>query len=295
MMGTKMLKQLRDAISTLNPHDVREAANRPVSVELVASTPAMYDEMERFFIPPGLSDAKRQQSQGVVFRATEGRPAGIVQIYYEGLPHGPEAFTFYRTEPHRTIEEILDARDDLSIALARRVPAFRDPVVARTTWNVSRENALFSLATAVPSIVPFLSLPWAVGEFASDTAFLTMNQIRMAFLIAAASDRTVGYKEQRTEIASLFAGAFGWRALARELIGKIPMGGGLVPKAAISFAGTYVVGLSLDRYYRLGRGYTKEERKSAYDSALEKGKAIASSLLDNYRNRNQPVGTTSAR
>ncbi len=69
--------------------------------------------------------------------------------------------------------------------------------------KVAKENALFSLATALPDIVPFISLPWAVGEFASDTAFLTANQIRMAFLLAAANDRDVGYHEQRGEIASI--------------------------------------------------------------------------------------------
>ena len=43
----------------------------------------------------------------------------------------------------------------------------------------------------------------------------------------------MGYGEQKTEVASITAGAFGWRAVARELAGKIPLGGGLVPKAAI--------------------------------------------------------------
>ena len=92
-----------------------------------------------------------------------------------------------------------------------------------------------------------IELPWAIGEFASDTAFLTMNQIRMAFLIAAASDRPIGYREQRSEIASIVAGAFGWRALARELVGKVPFGGGLIPKAGIAYAGTFAVGRLPDR------------------------------------------------
>ena len=103
-----------------------------------------------------------------------------------------------------------------------------------------------------------------MGEFASDTAFLTANQIRMAFLLAAANDRDIGYHEQRGEIASIILGAFGWRALARELVGKIPWGGGLVPKAAIAYAGTRVVGMSLERYYRLGKAYTRAERRLAY-------------------------------
>ena len=104
-------------------------------------------------------------------------------------------------------------------------------------------------------------------------------------MIAAASDRVVGYREQKAEIASLFAGAFGWRALARELMSKIPMGGGIIPKAAISFAATYVVGLSLDRYYRVGFGLTPGERQQAYQQAIEKGKQIAASLLNSHRPR----------
>jgi hypothetical protein len=150
-------------------------------------------------------------------------------------------------------------------------------------FNVSKENAVFSVATSVPALMPILAVPWAVGEFASDTAFLTMNQIRMAFMLAAAHDEVVGYRQQKAEIASMFAGAFGWRAIARELIGIIPMGGGIVPKAGIAFAGTYVVGLSLTKFYRMGSAMTPAERKQAYRAALERGKTIAAELLSAYK------------
>jgi hypothetical protein len=112
-----------------------------------------------------------------------------------------------------------------------------------------------------------------------------MNQVRMAFQIAGASDRNIGYREQRSEMASLVAGAFGWRALARELVGHIPMGGGLIPKAAVAFAGTYVVGASLERYYRIGYGLTREERKAAYENAFERGKSVARAFLEARRSR----------
>src|SRR3954451_25334383 len=161
--------------------------------------------------------------------------------------------------------DILERHTDLKLALAPVFIPFRKLVCDSIIFSVAKENPLFSVATSVPTLMPILALPWAVGEFASDTAFLTMNQIRMAFMLAAANDRTVGYREQKSEIASLFAGAFGWRAIARELIGKIPLGGGLLPKAAIAFAGTYVVGMSLERYYRLGYGFTPEERRTVYE------------------------------
>lgn len=85
------------------------------------------------------------------------------------------------------------------------------------------------------------------------------------------------------ELASIAAGAFGWRAIARELIGKIPLGGGLIPKAAISFAGTYVVGLSLERLHRTGNSLNRNETRDAYAVALEKGKGIARSLISSIR------------
>ena len=106
-----------------------------------------------------------------------------------------------------------------------------------------------------------------------------MNQIRMAFLIAAASDSPIGYREQKAEIASMVAGAFGWRALARELVGKIPFGSGLIPKGAVAFAGTYVVGRSLEKYHSFGYGLTREERRDAYDDALKRGRGVAERLM----------------
>src|SRR5206468_3420059 len=152
---------------------------------------------------------------------------------------------------------------DLAIPLARNLIGFRAEVSRRIIKKVAKENAVFALATAVPDIIPFVSLPWAIGEFASDTAFLTANQIRMAFILAAANDHDLGYREQKGEIGSIVLGAFGWRAMARELVGKIPMGGGLIPKAAIAYAGTRVVGLSLERFYRIGQAYTRDERRAA--------------------------------
>jgi hypothetical protein len=143
---------------------------------------------------------------------------------------------------------------------------------------------LFSISTALPDVIPnLIELPWAVAEFASDTAFLTMNQVRMAFLIAAASDRPVGYVEQKSEIATVIGSAFGWRALARQLVGKVPFGGGLLAKAAIAYAGTKVLGLSLNHLYSIGFTYTREERDKLYADAFRQGKKVAARILSYLR------------
>jgi uncharacterized protein (DUF697 family) len=106
-----------------------------------------------------------------------------------------------------------------------------------------------------------------------------MNQVRMAFLIAAASDGDIGYSQQKGQIGSIVAAAFGWRAVARELAGKIPLGGGLISKGLVSFAGTYAVGKGLERYFRIGRRLTRKEKREFYAEAFEKGRSAVEKMV----------------
>jgi hypothetical protein len=280
-MSLNLFKTVKDAIAHLNPHDIREEADRPLRVGLFANSNRAYQQMEAYFTPGSLSPGRREQATQVIQRA--GGSAYDVEIFSEELRPSQGGFTFYLNSPEQTVKNILKAQPHLGVGLAKHLEPFQKPVAGHIIRLVSRENALFSLATAIPDVVPFLSLPWAVGEFASDTAVLTANQIRMAFILAAASDREVGYREQRGEIATILLGAFGWRAIAREVVGKIPFGGGLIAKAAVAYAGTRVVGLSLERYYRVGYHYTRAERTAAYQDALERGKTIAGSILNTIK------------
>jgi hypothetical protein len=290
MRAARVLMQVRDAIAHLNPHEVKEDAELRFTIQLFAKTPEAYAELESFFAPDKVfTEARRHQTASLVHRGSEYSSGTVIRVFEEGLTQEASDFVYRRADPNQVVCDILERHPDLKLSLARGLCPFREPVTKSVIWNVSKENALFSVATAVPSMLPLVSLPWAVGEFASDTAFLTANQIRMAFMLAAASNRTVGYKQQRAEIASLFAGAFGWRALARELVGKIPMGGGLIPKAAIAFAGTYVVGASLERYYRVGYGYTQAERREVYEQMLERGKEVAAALISRNAGRRSVV------
>jgi uncharacterized protein (DUF697 family) len=280
MNPARMLLQIRNALGNLNPNEVRELARKPVTLDLAASSPRIHEEMANYFAPEPTSP---QGGAPTVIDVAHGTQDTVIRIVEEGLPQAAGAFIYRRNKPQQVICDIIEAHPDLRVALARKYTAFRKPVSENIIFNVSKENALFSVATSVPTLMPILAAPWAVGEFASDTAFLTMNQIRMAFMLAAAHDEVVGYREQKSEIASMFAGAFGWRAIARELIGIIPLGGGIIPKAGIAFAGTYVVGLSLEKYYTMGQGLTPEQRKQAYRDALTRGKTIATDLLNAYK------------
>jgi hypothetical protein len=282
-MSLQVLKEIRNAVANLNPNEVQAAAERPVSIGLVASSAAGFEALEEFLLPSQkLSYRKRVSAAPMLYRAGDPNlPEHFDVVLYEpGLRCPENAFQFDPEQPEQTVRAILAKNDDLGLALARNFHPFRQPVVDRIVYTVSRDNALFALVTALPDVIPsIIELPWSVTEFASDTAFLTINQIRMAFLIAAASDKPVGYSLQKGEIAGIVTGAFGWRALARELVGKIPFGGGLIPKGAIAFAGTYVEGLGLDRLFRLGYGLSSEERRNSYQEAFERGKGIVEMVV----------------
>ncbi len=262
-------------------------AERALVIRLAAKSVDDYETMESFLCAGPASPKKRVEQSSYIFRAEDGQlpEKGDLDIVMEGVDAPEGAFIFHPDHPAQLVSEVLAAKQDLGLPLARCFARFRKPVTDRIISNVSKENAMFCVLTAAPNLAPGLSLPWAVPEAVSDATVLTINQIRMAFMLAAASDRPVGYREQKAEVGALIAGALGWRALAREMVGKIPFGGGLIPKAGIAFAGTYVAGLSLERLYRVGYGLTRAERRLAYGEALDRGREVATTLLDGWRAR----------
>jgi len=279
------LTNIKKALTTLNPKQIRELSEQPARIALHAPDDEAFRKMENFFLQD-LSPARRRESTLLLMRAADPArtPSADLEFYDPAMIAPAGAYVFEPDRTHRLVQKILVKRPELGIPLAKSFVPFRHPFVERTIAKTARENALFSVATALPDIVPsIIELPWAVAEFASDTAFLTMNQVRMAFVLGAASDREIGYVEQKAELATVIGSAFGWRALARQLVGKIPFGGGLLAKAAVAYAGTKVLGLSLDHYYRIGFTYTREERDRIYADAFRQGKKVAAKILGYLR------------
>jgi hypothetical protein len=285
-MGMQGLMNIKQAISSLNSSSVREMAEKQILVGLHAASPESFARMENFLLQD-LSVVRRRDSSRLIVRSPGtlmGQSGADINIYDENVIAPAHGLLFLPDRPNIVVEKALAQYPLLGMPLARSFKPFRDPFVAKVIAHTARENTMFSLATALPDVVPSLiELPWAVAEFASDTAFLTMNQVRMAFQLAGASDREVGYMEQKSEIAAVVGSAFGWRALARQIIGKVPFGGGLIGKSAIAYAGTKVLGLSLDKYYGLGYTYAREEREALYADAYRQGKKIAFKLLSLLR------------
>jgi uncharacterized protein (DUF697 family) len=279
-MSLTLLKDIRRIYAGLNADEIRGAAYHDVNVGLMAASEEGYVRMEGFLVPYWLDETVRQAALRSVHRVN-GEPTSRFDFILssEGVPVPNNGYAFHPNDAESLTKNIIADHHTLELAIGRNFPAFRSAAAETIIHRISRENALFSLVTALPNVIPsIIDVPWSVGEFATDTAFLTMNQIRMALLMAALHGQIVGYREQKAQIAAIAAGAFGWRALARELVGKIPLGGGLIPKAAVAFAGTYVVGLSLEKVNKTGAGLSKLEKKDAYARAFAKGKEVVTEM-----------------
>lgn len=170
------------------------------------------------------------------------------------------------------------------LPLARAFLGFRAEVATEIIQSVSVENAVFVASTSLGNIIPNPLQPLAsIAESVGDVVVLTANQIRMLFRLAAAHGRELGLTQQAPEVISIVGAAFGWRSIARELVSKIPFGGGVAPKAAIAFAGTWAVGESITFYYVSGRRLTNAEMRARFDAAMGRGRAWAEQFMAKLR------------
>ena len=144
---------------------------------------------------------------------------------------------------------LLDAAPDLRLAIARRLPLFRDAAARQAISEASRVNAELALMSSLPASIPLVNIA-VVG---ADTIVLTKNQAMLLLKLAALHGRTITSPIRLiAEIAPVVGASFLWRTIARAAVGLLPGFVSAVPKAAIAFVGTYVVGSAAHYYYRLG-------------------------------------------
>src|SRR4051812_8867427 len=98
-----VFRELKHALSNLRPQEVRETADRPLAIGLVATSGAGYAAMERFFAPQDVSRDRKAEILAMLHRAGDpGIPERFDLVLYEQqLPRAENAFTFYPDEPRR--------------------------------------------------------------------------------------------------------------------------------------------------------------------------------------------------
>jgi uncharacterized protein (DUF697 family) len=152
-----------------------------------------------------------------------------------------------RSQPGRgfPVEAIADALADRlgeeATSLAAHLPVLRPAVVNRLIEAFSRKNGFLGAAIFIPG---------------ADLPVLTVNQLRMMLRICAAYGLDVD-RQRVPEILATIGAGFGFRFLARELLGFVPIAGWIV-KGFIAYAGTRAVGEAAVRYceVRTGRADT---------------------------------------
>ena len=161
-------------------------------------------------------------------------------------------------------------------ALASAIPAFRPVVAAKLTADCAMTCLKIAAASAVADHIPVLGLLTGGIASAGDTIAITALQMRMLLRIAAAYGKKPEFA-RILELVPVVGGGYGWRALAREASGFIPIAG--IPiKAAIAYAGTLVVGQVASHYYETGLHMSSGAIGAVYREASAQAREFARSL-----------------
>ncbi len=166
------------------------------------------------------------------------------------------------------------AHPDLALTLARHLPAFRPAVIRGLIDDTSSANAVYAASTGVAEIIPALNIPLNVA----DTVVLTKNQLIMAYKIALAAGRRGKPQDLIVEVIGVLGGGLLFRQVARGLVGLIPVWG-IVPKVAVAYAGTYVIGAAASLWALEGRSMSAQDLRGLYRESLARGQALARRLL----------------
>ena len=169
---------------------------------------------------------------------------------------------------------VLDMHPERMLPLARQFPLFRAPVAQQTISETCFSNAAYSFSSGLAGIVPALIVPMNI----SDMVVLSKAQAFLVYKLGLAFGFSTVWRDYLAEFGGIIGGGFMWRQLARQLVGLIPVWG-IVPKVGVAYAGTYVVGHAVLKWYLTGRHISPQQMREFYLQAFEKGKALGRRLL----------------
>jgi uncharacterized protein (DUF697 family) len=177
---------------------------------------------------------------------------------------------YLKTEFVATVLELLPLQQ---LALGRQFPLFRLSVAQQLINEVCYSNAAYALSTGLAEIVPVLDIPLNV----TDMMVLTKSQAFLAYKLGLLLGFSTRWQDYVTEFGSVIGSGFLWRQIARQLIGLVP-GWGIIPKVAVAYSGTYVVGNAILGWYLTGRKLTPQQMRDLYAQAFARGKEYARQL-----------------
>jgi uncharacterized protein (DUF697 family) len=164
--------------------------------------------------------------------------------------------------------DIVKRNPERAAAFGRALPAFRATAAKQIIDETAAANAQFSLVSNIPALLPVVGTIAAVG---ADFIVLTKNQVMMLYKLAAVFGRDL--RDQRgilQDVLPVVGAGLVWRTVAREATTLLPFAAGAVPKLAIAYLGTVVVGRAAEFYYRTGMKPSKTQLEQFRRQALER-------------------------
>jgi uncharacterized protein (DUF697 family) len=171
------------------------------------------------------------------------------------------------------IPVVLELLPHLHLALGRQFPLFRMPIARQLVNDTCFSNAAYSFSTGLAEIIPVLDIPLNL----TDMIVLTKSQAFLAYKLGLLFGFSTHWQDYVTEFGGVIGGGFLWRQIARQLIGLIPVWG-IIPKVAISYSGTYVVGNAILAWYLTGRHLSAKQMRALTSQAFSRGKEYARRL-----------------
>jgi uncharacterized protein (DUF697 family) len=177
----------------------------------------------------------------------------------------------------RFFPHLVECARGVEIAVGRNLPVLRDTVAAKLTRDAANNALKVALASAVVDHIPLVGI--VLGAFASagDMVAITGIQVMLMLHIEAAygRDPDVG---RTWQLLPIIGGGFGWRTLARELVGFVPIAG-IAIKGAIAYAGTIVVGEGVTFFHEHGAHMTKGQAAALYENTKNDALRFARDVL----------------
>jgi uncharacterized protein (DUF697 family) len=171
------------------------------------------------------------------------------------------------------IPTVLELLPQQHIALGRLFPLFRLTIARQLINDTCLSNAAYSFSTGLAEIIPVLDLPLNL----TDLIILTKSQAFLVYKLGLLLGFTTRWQDYVTEFGGVIGSGFVWRQIARSLIGLVP-GWGIIPKVAIAYSGTYVVGNAILGWYLSGRHLTPKQMRALSAQAFARGKEYARKL-----------------
>ena len=160
------------------------------------------------------------------------------------------------------------------LALGRQFPLTRHAVANQLVNDSCFSNAAYALSTGIAEIVPVFDIPLNI----TDMLVLTKAQAFLVYKLGLALGMSTHWQDYITEFGSVLGSGFLWRQVARQLVGLIPVWG-IIPKVAVSYAGTYVVGHVVLQWYLTGRHLNRQQMRQLYSQAFVRGRQLAGKLF----------------